>query len=234
MFRVLAGLVLGSLLCGCVSQQTVPVDPAATRRFAGMTIMASKRARPDFMAGTPGQGLIAALGIPAMVPGMAILTHIGNGIVIENEIADPADYISSTLIAELSQKYGLTPIANDGIFVVDESPGELAKQFATSRFLLDVRTVAWGFMNHPVKWSHFGVNYSGRLRVIDTESGKVIAESYCTKQPFAERPDLTRDELLADRAQRLKDELRAAAEFCIAEFRAHALTPSTEQPPVRS
>jgi hypothetical protein len=32
--------------------------------------------------------------------------------------------------------------------------------------------------------------------------------------------------LLADRAQRLKDELRAAAEFCIAEFRANALTPS--------
>lgn len=157
------------------------------------------------------------------------MDHLGNVIATENDLEDPAVYIGSTLVAELSQKYKLTPIENSEVVVTDESPKKMAMQFMTSRFLLDVRTIDWGLMNHPVKWGLYGLNYSAKFRIIDTTSAKVIAESYCEKQAFTTRPDFTREELLANRAQRLKDELRAAAEFCIEEFRTKALKQPTGQ-----
>jgi hypothetical protein len=223
MIRALAGLYFCLLLGGCVSQLTVPIEPAATRAFPGLTAATTRRTPPDFSAGAPGQFLLGAFGIVPTLTGEAAMEHFGNVLAAENGLEDPAVYIGSTLMAELAQKHGLIPVETGESLVADESPKKLSMQFAASRILIDIRTIDWGLMNHPVKWNHYGVMYVAKFRIIDTASAKVIAESYCEKPAFTSRPDLTREELLADRAQRLKDELRAAADFCIEEFRTEAL-----------
>jgi hypothetical protein len=217
MFRAVTVLVLGALVCGCVSTKTVPVDVASTSSFQGKTITTSRRGVPDFSAMTAGKAMFGMVGVAAMI-------SKGNAIVRENKVEDPADYISSRLIADLAQKHSLSPAENGGTLVADETPEKLATQYASSNYLLDVRTINWSFGYFPADWNSYRVIYSAKLRLIDTSNAKVMAESFCSRVPDKTDGAPSLDELTANQAQRLKDELRAAADYCIGEFKSNALS----------
>ena len=65
--------------------------------------------------------------------------------------------------------------------------------------------------------------YSARMRLVDTKSGQVLAEGACSRVPEETKASPTYDEMLANNAERLKQELRSAAEFCVNEFRTKTL-----------
>lgn len=216
MFRFVTGLLLGVLVCGCVSTRTVPVDVAATSHFQGKTITSSQRAVPDFSAMTAGKAMFGMIGAVGMITA-------GNAIIRDNQVEDPANYISIRLIADQSQKHSMTLVDNSGTLVADESPAKLAAQYAASNYLLDIRTINWSFGYFPTDWNSYRVMYSAKLRLIDTSNAKVMAESFCSRVPEKSEGAPSLDELTANQAQRLKDELRAAADYCIGEFRTTAL-----------
>jgi hypothetical protein len=57
--------------------------------------------------------------------------------------------------------------------------------------------------------------YSARMRLIDAKRGQVIAEGTCRRVP-AETPDApTYDQLVENKAARLKQEINSAAEQCV-------------------
>lgn len=94
-----------------------------------------------------------------------------------------------------------------------------------------VRTDSWGMGRFDNDDPGYLVTYQVDLRLIDAKivrpidgkSGAVIAEGTCVRNS-AEAPGRpTNDELLADHARLLKDELEAATRFCIKDLRAKIL-----------
>ena len=86
--------------------------------------------------------------------------------------------------------------------------------------LLDVQTINWSWIYYPASWGHYKVIYSAKLRLIDTKHSRLIADGFCARipdQPADSAP--TREELLNNKAERFKQELATAADYCVQQFR---------------
>jgi hypothetical protein len=216
-------IVSSLLLCGCVSIQNIPMEAAVSEEMKGKALIVSKREKPDFAAMTPAAPVFALIGGLAMI-------GVGNGIVRSNNIEDPADYIAAALSADLRTKYdlqvspSLMPVSTDEV-------AQLPKGSSGADLLLDVRTINWAFVYFPTTWNRYRVRYSARLRLVDIKNGRVLVEGKCSRMPEEEASAPSYDELLANGAQRLKAELRKAADYCIDEFSVKTLL---QQPQART
>ena len=200
MMIMVAGLVT---LTGCVSTKMVPLPQARMANLQGKTLTILKREKPSFTAGTAGKATFGAIGAIAM-------TVKGNSIVRENDIEDPAYYIAEQLAGDLVNAHSMTVGA----------AGESAD------VLLDVQTVNWGFVYFPTDWNSYRVIYGAKLRLMDNRSRKVLAEGFCGRNPEKSDSAPGYEELTVNRAARLKQELMAGADHCIAEFRSKVLKSS--------
>ena len=180
------------------------------------TVAVSSREKPSFAAMTAGKAQFGLLGAAAMI-------SAGNTIVRENNVEDPAVYIGNALAARLSEKLGLQVSDNGGKVTDVTKPDQLATQYAGSDLLLDVQTVNWSFVYFPTDWNNYRVIYSAKLRLIDTRNRKLLAEGFCAHTPADAEGSPSRDQLLADKAARLKSELRIAADHCVPDFAAKVL-----------
>ena len=194
---MVAGLVM---LTGCVSTKIVPLQQARMATLQGKTLTILKREKPSFAATTAGKATLGIIGAVAMVAK-------GNSIVRENDIADPAGYIAEQLAGDLANAHSMTVVP----------AGESAD------VLLDVQTVNWGFAYFPTDFDNYRVLYGAKLRLMDNRSRKVLAEGFCGRKPEKSDSAPGYEELLADQAARLKQELTASADHCIAEFRSKVL-----------
>jgi hypothetical protein len=120
----------------------------------------------------------------------------------------------------------MTVVPADGVLARSTNPAELARQYSGADLLLDVQTVNWGFAYFPTDWNNYRVIYSAKARLIDTKTRKVLAEGFCSRVPEKTDDAPSHEELLANQAARLKQELEAAADHCISEFRAKVLKSS--------
>lgn len=197
---LVAGLVT---LTSCVSTKIVPLQQARMASLQGKTLTVAKREKPAFAAITAGKAAFGLIGATAMLVK-------GNSIVQGNNIEDPAEYIASELAGDLASAHAMAVV-----------PAE-----SGADFLLDVRTVNWSFTYFPTDWNSYRVIYSAKLKLIDTRSRKVLAEGFCARIPEQTDSAPGYDELLADQAARLKQELTAGADHCIAELRAKVLRTS--------
>ncbi|RCV88557.1 hypothetical protein DU505_12830 [Billgrantia montanilacus] len=94
----------------------------------------------------------------------------------------------------------------------------LSRDYAASDLLVDIETLGWGFSYYPSAMRTYQVAYAARLKVIDTRSMQTVAEAHCRRSPEKTDDSPSRAELLANGAERLKQELRAAADSCMREF----------------
>lgn len=209
-YLLLLPLAIGTLP-GCVSTKINPVDHQALAVFRGGTVVTSQREKPSFVANTAGKAMFGVLGAVAAI-------NAGNEIVRENDLADPAVSIRQALLADLVTDDVLTPVASTTTTDATEV-AKLAKQYSGGDLLLDVQTVNWSFIYFPTNWSHYRVIYSAKVRLIDTKHSKVVADGFCARVPEEAPNSPSRDELLENKAARLKQELATAAEYCVHEFR---------------
>jgi len=210
----LASSALVYALSGCVSTKTVAVDHNVLAGFRGATIVVSQREKPTFAANTAGKAMFGLVGAAAAISS-------GKEIIRENDVADPAVYISQALLTDLVRDQGLS--VKDGAATNTVDVAQLAKQYSGADLLIDVQTINWSYWYFPTNWSHYRVIYSAKLRLIDTKHAKLIADSFCARVP-EETPDApTREELLDNHAAGLKKQLAIAADFCVQEFRTKAL-----------
>jgi hypothetical protein len=197
-------LVAGLLVfTGCVSTKMVPLQQGRMASLQGKTLTVEKRERPPFGAITAGKAAFGFIGATAMLVK-------GNSIVEGNNIEDPAGYIAKELAGDLASAHSMTVV-----------PAE-----SGADILLDVRTVNWSFAYFGTDWNNYRVIYSAKLKLIDNRSRKVLAEGFCARVPEKSDSAPGYDELLADQAARLKQELRAGADHCIAELRSKVLRSS--------
>lgn len=146
--------------------------------------------------------------------------EIGSGIVRVNRVEDPAVRIGESLVQALSNRFGLTRVgARDGQASTNQT------HVPTSRRVeLHVRTSGWGFRGFPLDWNSFRTQYSAVVRLVDSGSGKALAEGSCVRDQEKKPPNApSYEQLLANDAARLKADLAGYADQCAEEFAINVL-----------
>lgn len=198
-------------ISGCVSTQTIPIDPSKFSTVKPKSIIVTNREKPDFAAMTAGKAMFGLLGAAAMI-------SEGNKIIRENSVEDPASFISFELRNELSNKYSLNIIdSNDR--VNSSKLDEISSIYSNSDWILDVETINWSFGYFPKDWDNYRVIYSAKLRLIESKNKRLIAEGFCSRVPGQNDSSPSYDQLLSNKAEMIKSELQLAAAYCIKEFK---------------
>jgi hypothetical protein len=202
-FAALSLLALGA----CTTVQHKPITQETLAQVQGKSVATTSYAKPDFTAFTAGKAAFAMIGA-------ALMISEGNGIVRDNEIPDPAVAITEGLSEKLKAAKSVTVLASKGETKSDDVAAIVAAN-PDAQYILDYKTLNWLFVYYPSDWSHYKVNYVGRLRLIDAGTKSVAAESACTSTQGDDKNPPDKDQLLADKAALLKSYLSKAASQCI-------------------
>ena len=100
---------------------------------------------------------------------------------------------------------------------------KLAHAAKGADLLLDVQSLGSQFRYFPTDWSHYAVDSSFKVRLIDVHSGLLIAEGFCRQTTQKDPSPPTKDELLADGAARLKSILVSQREACSEQLKKNVL-----------
>jgi hypothetical protein len=224
MERPAALAACAAVLAGCATTAENITMPAATAEsLNGREISLSQRQKPGFTASTAREGM--ALGVFTAIGGMvggliagAMRGETGNDVVQKHNVPDPAEQIAAELGAALAARYGAklhparTPLATP-------EAAEAVKAARGADLVLDVRTGVWAMNYFVTSPDKYRLHYAARARLIDAKSGRVVAEGGCGAPRYDKAEDApTYDELVANGAARLKQEMAKAAEYCAAEF----------------
>src|SRR5688572_25120486 len=191
------------------------MEASSADALRGKEVALAERKRPDFTAMTADKAAFGAIGAAAMI-------STGNDLVKQHGIEDPAVYIGESLASALGSRYSIRRSPKGAPVLTDEA-ADLAKAASGVDLALDVRTLGWAFAYYPTSWARYRVIYNARLRLVDTKTGKVLAEGLCARAPEQTTASPSYNELLANNAERLKQELRAAADYCVSEFKTKTL-----------
>ena len=192
-----------------------PISEANTTAMSGQTIVVTQRELPDFAAMTSSKAQLGMAGAFMMI-------GVGNGIVRDNHIEDPAVIMGADLAQALATARGATVIETP-VAVKGNNPKEIAAAAGEAKYVLDVSTFSWGYLYQSFDWAHYNVLYVAKLRVIDTATKAVIAEGQCKWKPAKDAKLPTGEELLANEAAEVKAQLGQAREACTAEFKRDVL-----------
>jgi hypothetical protein len=168
------------------------------------------------MAETAGKAAFGLFGVAAM-------EENGKTIVAQNGIADSATTVSQDLLAAAQRRYSVVPASMAPIPIDTTDISQLAHAAKGADFLLDVQSYGQSFMYFPTDWSHYWVSTVINVRIIDVPQAKLIAEGHCAENTRNEPSPPTRDELLADKAVRLRTILDAQSAQCASKFRREVL-----------
>jgi hypothetical protein len=198
---------------GCVSTKNVPLKAGALSTREGGTLVLSSREKPTFSASTAGKAAFGMIGVLAEI-------SAGNQLVRDNNIADPAEYIGTQLMADLAALNNLKIASRSSVVASNTADtAGLANLYAGADVLLDVQTMSWNFIYFPTDWNSYRVNYSARARIIETRDRKLVAEAFCSRIPEKTPDAPSYEQLTANGAAGLKAELMKSAQHCLDEFR---------------
>jgi hypothetical protein len=199
------------LLSGCVSTATKTIDAQAVSAVRNQTVVRTVRDMPDFSEMTPAKAAFGVLGAAAMI-------SEGNKTVATNRIADPAVAIADALLDAMQASHGTQALASP-LRIDSEDPVRIAGLAkGKARYVLDVRTLMWQMMYFPTDWSHYQVLYTAKARLIDADTGTVVAEAFCKQNPESNANAPSFDDMLAMNAARLKATNAAYAQACANSF----------------
>jgi hypothetical protein len=203
-------------LGGCVSTRNVPLKSDSLASREGGTIMLSYREKPAFAASTAGKAVFGVMGAFAAI-------GAGNQLVKDNNVPDPAEFIGAQLLGDVAALNGLKLGPKSTVVASSTDTAQLAKLYRNADVLLDVQTVNWSLGYFPTDWNSYRVMYSAKARIIETRSGKLLAESFCARIPDKTADAPSYDQLTSNNAAGLKAELTKAAQHCLGEFRSKLL-----------
>lgn len=202
-------------LSGCASTKNITMDHSTASLTKPATVVISNRESPDFSAATAGKALFGVVGVLSML-------SEGKKIVEQNNVEDPAHFISTEIFTAISQGYQLELINSDKI-VSGNNIRKISAAYATADWVIDVETLNWGFMYLPADWNNYWAFYTARVKIIDTRDQAIIAQWLCPYQQEDDGATPSYDEFLLNNAERLKQEIQKAAVHCINEFTSNAL-----------
>lgn len=218
-------IIIISSLASCVSTKNVPLNAENANSLKNKKLVIVRSEKPDFAAMTYGNMMIAAF--TGGILGYVKVTKDGNKIVKENSIEDPSIEMTQNLANYIGSLHKIEIIKQETAKEIDYYDEEkIAKEYkGIANYALDIRTINWSFGYLPMRINSHRVIYSSKLRLIDTENSKIIAEGFCARIPDGSGYYPTYDELLANSAKIIKEELNKSAAYCIDMFKEKVFTP---------
>lgn len=208
MKRIILAGACALLVAGCATVSHTPLSPEKSAQLAGKTFASTQHPAPDFAAFTAGKAAFALVGAAAMIAE-------GNAIVKTNSIEDPAIAISRGLVGRLTTARNGKPLQFAKIQAASDDVGTLVEAHPGADYLVDVKTFNWMFNYYPSDWSHYRVTYSARVRMIETSTRRVVAETICQTVQGDDKNPPTKEQLLEKEAALLKTYLGKAASACV-------------------
>lgn len=201
-----------------VKLPTAP-ESAAIR---GATITLAHVGAPRMFTPGANDALIAALaGVVGYVASSAVAGSTdAPGRISGRGFQDPAIDIGARLLPLVKDKYQLSAADSDATVSPKASVKDVVQAYTGSNVILDIRTVAWGYLPVPLHPRLFKTWYRVRLQIIKAPTGQVIGELNCERMGNAAADFHAYDELAADSGQLLKDLLQAMGDSCRDEFSA--------------
>jgi hypothetical protein len=220
MLRHLAAIGLAAALVGCATPEVRLSDPKNTVNLRGQSVSIATEDAPSFGALTADKAMFAVVG--------AFAAHEkGRQIVAENRIEDPSRRIERKLAQHLRRHFQTRANPKVLDFTKTDKPDDFkawAKANNARGIIIDVETRGWGFNYFPTTWSRYRVGYSGLVRLIDAESGKVVVQYMCQVGGPEKAEDApTYDQMMAKRAAHLKKLLNERADICVDQVKSKVL-----------
>ena len=203
------------MVSGCAADKHVTISQQTAATLSGKVLQKSKYEKPDFSAMTFKKASFGLIGAGSMIAA-------GNDIIEKNLVEDPAIYMSEEIGLALSDKYGLSNSQVNPESCPSDNLNTVINTYKQADLILDIKTIGWGFLYYPTHWKSYHLNYGARLRLIDTQNKKVIAEESCKYFPEYSEDAPSYNDLVDNNAAGLKNELHKAADYCIEIFKEKA------------
>ncbi len=199
-------------LSACTTVQRVPLQSDATSSFQpGSRVIVTRYPIPSFYALTPSKAVFGLIGA-----GLSISE--GNALIQQNKISDPAVVISEAMRSAMVDRYQMTAVPATTTILNDDSADAIAKTYAGSDFVVDVKTISWGYGYMPVNWDSYQVRYFARARLIHVKRGSVVAEDSCARSSKELSDAVSYQKLTENRSQFLRAKLAGYADSCAKEL----------------
>lgn len=214
-------IICSSMFLSCVTpMQQLSLSKESAAKINGKTCEISKPKTPDFYAQTTGKAWL-----PPMI-GIAASFSAGREIVEQNNVEDPAIFVSKELEKILNEKFNLKFLPKSETISESNDIDSLCKTYSKGDLLLDVRTVGWAFGTGegsvPAFSAQYLVSLIINLKVIDLKAKEALSEevfAYPIKGSDDANRTFSYDELMNSNAEGLKKELKKAADKAVIFFK---------------
>lgn len=223
MKKIISTILILSFLTSCVSTKNVELNSENSDFLKNKKLVIVRSKKPDFAAITAGNMTIAMFTLGIL--GSIKMIRDGNKIVKENSIEDPSIQMAQNLADNLGLQYKMEIIKQETVKEMDYDEKKIAKEYKDiADYALDLRTINWSFGYLPMRTNSFRVIYSSKIRLIDTRNSKIIAEGFCARIPDGSGYYPGYNELLANNAEIIKEELSKASFYCTDMFKEKVFT----------
>lgn len=206
-----ATLLLPIVAAGCASGPQVTVNDDVATGWRGKTVILTERPRADFVPMSAGHAAFAMLGA-------VVAIQQGKQLVAENGIEDPAPHIARDLLELAKLQRGLLPSDLPPAKLNTTDVAQIASAGAGADLVLDVEPLEGGFHYFAMDWTHYWVRSGFVIRIVDVKTSAVVAGATCRRDSRDDPKPPTNDELMANRAERLKQVLASQRDACRDEF----------------
>lgn len=228
----LAALALTALVAGgCASGRSTPsaLGQLEPSHFGGRPVEVVVAGAPNFYADNKQRRRFGIVGVAAMA-------LEGNRLVRDHRLVDPSVALADSLRRSIAERGRFAnPAGGSGAPLAVATVGDTRglsslgtrnTQAATTatttadadRLALHVRTTNWEYRPFRGDPTQFYVIYSVRIDLVERRTGRNVGTDRCEVTPTLDAR-LTEDQLLADDARKLKEELAAASGQCFTVLR---------------
>ena len=212
-YPVFLGCVAALLLPSCVSNKNVAISSKDKAMLVGKSVAVSQRKMPGWGVMKPETAVAAGLGglIGGAIAG-SVAESQGKVQLERHEIKDPAVGISESLMGVLKKNYGIKRLPSSGVVTNEIDTKKIATAYPNSDYILDAFTVGWLGVYYPMTLTKYRVIHSSKMRLIETKSGRVVAEGFHLYQTDDKKNAPNYDGIYSNGAAFLKRELKASSD----------------------
>jgi len=212
--RILPAAILLFIIQGC-GPKAMQINTANRAQVRENAVYGIHYSPPAFIPMTAGKAMTAAsFGLIGGAITEAALEKKGKRMVAEYQMKDPAQRVKSIFLNDLSSNGSITAYQPLG-YEYKSDDMEYLKLGFNQGYVVDFKTLHWGFIYYGTDWNRYHMRYGLRARIVEFPAAEILWQGVCEiveDEPPEQRPSL--DELNADNGAEIKRRLDKAADVC--------------------
>ncbi|MDB6077059.1 MAG: hypothetical protein JWO82_806 [Akkermansiaceae bacterium] len=211
------------VLASCAGTSTTQLSPADRAALKGRIVAVARhdKTEPFMVMKSDIRFAGALLGAGEM---FSQARNAGERMVSDYRISDPTGLVTSRLSSALARSTGAKPVTPAHAVTAkgEGTPAEIAATYPSSDYILDLRTTGWGMGTQKMNFRRYYVGHGSKLRLIETKTGRVVAEGFHSFEAGDEKEPGYED-LTGNGARFLKEELKNAGNDAEEYFKTEVL-----------